>query len=80
MIGVSGAAARADSAAAAFRVPDPARRLVGVRLRPDVRVAGQLDFRRHGDGWELVIDPPPYRRSPVLRGPRHLMVGVDCVA
>jgi hypothetical protein len=28
----------------------------------------------------LVTDPPPYRPSPVLRGPRHLMVGVDRIA
>jgi len=40
--------------AAAFRVPDPARRLAGVRLRPDVRVAGPLDFRRHGDRLVIV--------------------------
>jgi enterochelin esterase-like enzyme len=66
VIGVSGAAAQADSAAAAFRLPDPARRLAGVRLRPDVRVAGPLDFRRHGDGWELVIDPPPVDRMEYL--------------
>ena len=67
MIGVSGAAAPADGAAAAFRVPDPARRLAGVRLRPDVRIAGgRLDFRRSGDGWELVIDPPPVDRMEYL--------------
>jgi len=28
----------------------------------------------------LVTDPPPYRPRPVLRGPRHLMVGVDRIA
>jgi cytochrome P450 len=27
----------------------------------------------------LVADPPPYRPSPVLRGPRHLLVAVDGV-
>lgn len=27
----------------------------------------------------LVVDPPPYRRSAVLRGPRHLLVAVDSV-
>jgi cytochrome P450 len=27
----------------------------------------------------LVVDPPPYRPSPVLRGPRHLLVEVDGV-
>jgi cytochrome P450 len=28
----------------------------------------------------LVTDPPPYRPSPTLRGPRHLFVDVDAVA
>ncbi len=28
----------------------------------------------HLDGARLVEDPPPYRRSLVLRGPRHLLV------
>ncbi len=28
----------------------------------------------------LVADPPPYRPSPVLRGPRHLLVEYDAVA
>ncbi|MGY1640109.1 cytochrome P450 [Geodermatophilus sp. SYSU D00703] len=27
----------------------------------------------------LVVDPPPYRTSPVLRGPRHLPVAIDGV-
>ncbi|MFE0626849.1 cytochrome P450 [Streptomyces sp. NPDC058864] len=31
------------------------------------------------DGLRLVDDPPPYRRSPVLRGPRHLLVEHDGV-
>jgi cytochrome P450 len=25
----------------------------------------------------LVVDPPPYRQSPVLRGPRHLLVEIE---
>jgi len=29
------------------------------------------------DNPRLVIDPPPYRPSPVLRGPRHLLVEFD---
>jgi enterochelin esterase-like enzyme len=66
VIGVSGAAPRVNGAAAAFRVPDPACRLADVRLRPDVRVAGPLDFRRHGDGWDLVIVPPPVDRMEYL--------------
>ncbi|MEV6923428.1 cytochrome P450 [Dactylosporangium sp. NPDC051485] len=28
----------------------------------------------------LVADPPPYRPSPILRGPRHLPVDIDAVA
>jgi cytochrome P450 len=28
----------------------------------------------------LVVDPPPYRTNPVLRGPRHLQVAIDGVA
>ncbi|OOK73767.1 cytochrome P450 family protein [Mycobacterium kansasii] len=27
----------------------------------------------------LVADPPPYRRNPLLRGPRHVVVTVDGV-
>ncbi|MFG2040682.1 cytochrome P450 [Dactylosporangium sp. NPDC048998] len=28
----------------------------------------------------LVTDPPPYRPSPTLRGPRHLLIDIDAVA
>jgi enterochelin esterase-like enzyme len=67
VIGVSGAAAWAGGAAAALRVPDPAHRLVGVRLRPDVPIpGGRLDFWRSGDGWELDIDPLPVDRLEYL--------------
>ena len=59
--------AGAGDAAATFRVPDPAHRLAGVRLCQDVRVAGgPLDFRRNGDGWELVIGRPPVSRMEYL--------------
>jgi cytochrome P450 len=27
----------------------------------------------------LVVDPPPYRQSPLLRGPEHLLIEVDGV-
>ena len=61
------AGAWAGDAAAIFRVPDPAHRLAGVRLRPDVRIAGdRLDFRRSGDEWELVIGRPPVSRMEYL--------------
>lgn len=61
------ASAWAGDAAAIFRVPDPAQRLAGVRLRPDVRIAGDLlDFRRSGDEWKLVIGRPPVSRMEYL--------------
>ncbi|MGW1376260.1 cytochrome P450 [Streptomyces sp. NPDC002446] len=31
----------------------------------------------HLDNPRLIEDPPPYRRSPVLRGPRHLLIAHD---
>jgi enterochelin esterase-like enzyme len=50
-----------------FRVPDPGGLLAGVRLRPDVRIPGDLlDFRRSGDRWELVIARPPLSRMEYL--------------
>jgi enterochelin esterase-like enzyme len=56
----AGAGAWADGTAVTFRVADPEHRLAGVRLRQDVRIPGdRLGFRRDGDGWELVIAPPP---------------------
>jgi enterochelin esterase-like enzyme len=64
---VAEAGAWAGDAAATFRVPDPAHRLAGVRLRQDVRIAGDLlDFRRCGDEWELVIGRPPVNRMEYL--------------
>ncbi|WP_030411828.1 cytochrome P450 [Streptomyces sp. NRRL S-1448] len=32
---------------------------------------------QHLAGPRLVEDPPPYRRSPILRGPRHLLIDQD---
>ncbi len=68
VIGATGVAgAWAGDAVAIFRVPDPAHRLAGVRLRPDVRIAGDLlDFRRIGAEWELVIGRPPVSRMEYL--------------
>ncbi|WP_236005002.1 cytochrome P450 [Nonomuraea antri] len=40
-------------------------------------VLGELVRRLRGP--RLVEDPPPYRPSPVLRGPRHLLVEYDAV-
>ncbi|WP_392674739.1 cytochrome P450 [Streptomyces sp. LN785] len=45
---------------------------------PLARIEAQiaLDALLRGlDGTRLIEDPPPYRRSPVLRGPRHLLIG-----
>ncbi|WP_405669238.1 cytochrome P450 [Streptomyces sp. NBC_00055] len=44
---------------------------------PLARVEAQIALTalvRSLDDPRLVEDPPPYRRSPVLRGPRHLMI------
>jgi enterochelin esterase family protein len=55
-----------------FRLADPGRELAGVRLRPDVRFAGDLlDFRWNGREWELVADRPPVTRMEYLLELRH---------
>ncbi|MET8325609.1 cytochrome P450 [Streptomyces sp. NPDC005181] len=44
---------------------------------PLARIEAQIALNallRHLDAPRLVEDPPPYRRSPVLRGPRHLLI------
>ncbi|HEV2371120.1 MAG TPA: alpha/beta hydrolase-fold protein [Streptosporangiaceae bacterium] len=57
---------------AVFWVPDPAHHFTGVRLRPDIRIAGSpLDFRPHRDGWQLVICQPPVSRMEYLVELRH---------
>jgi enterochelin esterase-like enzyme len=76
----SAADAGAGGAAAAFRVPDPAHRLAGVRLCQDVRIPGELlDFRREGDGWELVIGRPPVSRMEYLLELRYPGGGTEIV-
>jgi len=46
----AGQASSVSSGVLTLRVPDPGRKLVGLRLVPDVRIAGPLlDFRRGGD-------------------------------
>ena len=48
--GAAGQASSVSSGVLTLRVPDPGRKLVGLRLVPDVRIAGALlDFRRAGD-------------------------------
>ena len=50
-----------------FTVPDPDGNLAGVRLVQDVRIPGdQLNFRRSGNRWELVIGRPPVTRMEYL--------------
>jgi cytochrome P450 len=49
---------------------------------PLARLEGQLALTAIASRLEnprLVIDPPPYRPSPVFRGPIHLEVVVDAV-
>ncbi|MEV5510810.1 cytochrome P450 [Streptomyces orinoci] len=41
--------------------------------RLETQIALTVLLRRLGS-WRLLADPPEYRRSPVLRGPRHLPV------
>jgi cytochrome P450 len=49
---------------------------------PLARLEAQIALRAIAlrlDNPRLVIDPPPYRKSPVLRGPRELMIEIDGV-
>jgi cytochrome P450 len=49
---------------------------------PLARLEAQIaltELARRLDGPRLLQDPPPYRQSPVLRGPRHLNIGIDGV-
>ena len=51
----------------AFRVADPERALVGVRLVQEAGIAAdQLDFRRSASSWELVLDRPLVSRLEYL--------------
>jgi fatty acid omega-hydroxylase len=34
-------------------------------------------FLRRVENPRLVVDPPPYRRSMIFRGPRHLLIDID---
>jgi len=47
---------------------------------PLARIEAQIalvELTRRLENPRLVRDPPPYRRTPVLRGPRHLPIDID---
>jgi cytochrome P450 len=47
---------------------------------PLARIVGQMAFTellRRLEQPRLVVDPPPYRPSPALRGPEHLLIAVE---
>jgi cytochrome P450 len=46
--------------------------------RPETQIA-LTELARRLKNPRLVADPPPYRQSPILRGPRHLLVEIDGV-
>jgi len=49
---------------------------------PLARMEAQIAFRelvRRLEQPRLVVDPPPYRPSPLLRGPEHLLIAVERV-
>ena len=50
---------------------------------PLARLEGQIvlaELARRVQNPRLVEDPPPYRPSPVLRGPVHLKVDIDGIS
>jgi cytochrome P450 len=47
--------------------------------RPETQIA-LTELARRLENPRLVDDPPPYRHSPTLRGPRHLLVDFDGVS
>ncbi|HEY0620614.1 MAG TPA: cytochrome P450 [Kribbella sp.] len=47
--------------------------------RPEAQIA-LTELVRRLKNPRLVEDPPPYRESPILRGPRHLLVEIDGVS
>jgi cytochrome P450 len=53
----------------------------GVRA-PLARMEAQIaltELLRRLEQPRLVVDPPPYRPSPLLRGPAHLLIEVEGV-
>jgi enterochelin esterase family protein len=63
-----------------FRMPDPERRLSGVRLQQDVRLPGDLlDFARDGDDWVLSVPRPDVDRMEYSFELHHDDGGVEWV-
>jgi fatty acid omega-hydroxylase len=48
----------------------------GPLARLEVNIALEVFLRRVVNP-RLVVDPPPYRRSMIFRGPRHLLIDID---
>lgn len=48
----------------------------GPLARLEINIALET-FLRRVENPRLVVDPPPYRRSSVFRGPEHLLIDVD---
>jgi cytochrome P450 len=48
----------------------------GPLARLEVNIALEV-FLRRVENPQLVVDPPPYRRSQVFRGPQHLFINYD---
>ena len=51
----------------------------GPLARLEVNIAFET-FLRRVENPRLVVDPPPYRRSQVFRGPQHLLVDFDRIS
>jgi enterochelin esterase-like enzyme len=62
----------ADAGQIMLRVADPDHALAGVSLQPELRMPPELlEFRRHGDSWELSFDPPSVSRLEYLLDLRY---------
>lgn len=48
----------------------------GPLARLEVNTAVEV-FLRRVENPRLVVDPPPYRRNQIFRGPRHLLIDID---
>jgi fatty acid omega-hydroxylase len=48
----------------------------GQLARLEVNTAVEV-FLRRVESPRLVVDPPPYRRNPLFRGPLHLLIDID---